>query len=242
MHTPMGEVGGPKGIHEHVFDTLHTAAGREEQLWEPLEQVIIGMGSSRTGMHQPGSVVLNAEPHHWQHLEASHSSEVARVQLSLGAGGTGALRLLACFVASFSMAADLRTACFLLMCRVGMVGAGVAGGALQASQSYMQMPAPVGSRGDVGIHLQLSMQVVLTKLIAQEDGTLSHTRLVATGNTGMHQPMGTTVGAILGPHQLQHLSDEQSVWLMCSLQPIVGAGAGGVGASNSRARALDARL
>jgi len=35
----------------------------------------------------------------------------------------------------------------------------------------MQMPAPVGSRGDVGIHLQLSMQVVLTKLIAQEEGT-----------------------------------------------------------------------
>jgi len=27
--------------------------------------------------------------------------------------------------------------CFLLMCRVGMVGAGVAGGALQASQSYL---------------------------------------------------------------------------------------------------------
>jgi len=25
MHTPMGEVGGPKGIHEQVLDTLHTA-------------------------------------------------------------------------------------------------------------------------------------------------------------------------------------------------------------------------
>ena len=36
--------------------------------------------------------------------------------------------------------------------------------------------------------------------ITQGSHTLSHTRLVATGNTGMHQPIGTTVGAILGPH------------------------------------------
>ena len=89
-HTPIGDEGGPKGIHEHVSDLLHTAAGKVLQDMAPLEHVIIGIGSSSTGMHHPGAVVFHAEPHHWQHLLASHSSAVGSVQFSLGTGGTGA--------------------------------------------------------------------------------------------------------------------------------------------------------
>lgn len=90
-HTPIVDEGGPKGIQEQVSETLQAAGVREAQEGPPLEHCIIGIGTSRTGMHQPGAVLLKAEPHHWQHLVASHSSAVARVQLSLGTGGEGGI-------------------------------------------------------------------------------------------------------------------------------------------------------
>ena len=49
-------------LHTHTHAAQFTGA-RELQLCEPLEQVIIGMGSSSTGMHHPGAVAFHAEPH-----------------------------------------------------------------------------------------------------------------------------------------------------------------------------------
>ena len=49
--------------------------------------------------------------YHWQHFEASHSSAVARVQLSLGTGGTGVGAVSTCLTALraiLSAAARLR--------------------------------------------------------------------------------------------------------------------------------------
>ena len=40
-----------------------STGARELQLMDPFEQVIIGMGSSSTGMHQPGDVAFHTEPH-----------------------------------------------------------------------------------------------------------------------------------------------------------------------------------
>lgn len=64
MHTPMAVPGGPKGIQEHVSDVLQVAAGKLLQLCDPLEHVIMGIGSSSTGMHHPAAVVFHTDPHH----------------------------------------------------------------------------------------------------------------------------------------------------------------------------------
>lgn len=96
--------------------------------------------------------------------------------------------------------------------RVWETGGGVAGGALQESQSYMHMPTP-GSTAEKLSHLHsvCSIHVVFTLSFSHDVGSLSHLRLVATGNTGMHHPTGTGDGmGELGPHHVQHLSAEQS--------------------------------
>lgn len=225
-HTPMVDVAGPKGIHEHVSEVLHAAGARELQLMEPLEQVIIGMGSSSTGMHQPGDVVFHTEPHHWQHFEASHSSAVARVQFSLGTGGAGAgeasmgrlLPLLAALCAILSAAARLRAACLSALLRAaGALGAGVAGGVLHESQSYMHMPEPVMLLKGIQEQLGCARQVVLTVLTLHMLGSLSQTRLVLTGSSCMQKPTATgtgTVGGSFGPHHVQQSSAEQFAWSM----------------------------
>ena len=71
---------------------------------------------------------------------------------------------------------------------------------------------------------------MLTLTVAQDDGALSHVSEVATGRTGMHHPTGT--GAVFGPHQVQHLSAEQSAWSVWFLQPVSTAG-GTAGPANS---------
>lgn len=244
MHTPIVDVAGPKGIHEQVSELLHAAGARELQLMDPFEQVIIGMGSSSTGMHQPGDVAFHTEPHHWQHFEASHSSAVARVQFSLGAGaGAGAvgpLALLAALRAILAAAARLRAACLSALLRAGALGAGVAGGVLHESQSYMHMPEPVMLLKGIQEQPGCARQVVLTTLILHVLGSLSQTRLVLTGSSCMQKPTGTgtgTVGGMLGPHHVQQSSAEQFVWSMYALQPVAGAGPGAGATSNSRARA-----
>jgi hypothetical protein len=53
----------------------------------------------------------------------------------------------------------------------GMAGAGVAGGALHMSQSYMQSPMLPGSMGEVGIHLQSSSARQVTLVLnGEHDG------------------------------------------------------------------------
>ena len=92
MHVPIVEFTGPKGCQLQVSEALHAVGvSMLPQLVAPLEHVTIGMGVSRTGMHQP-AVAFHTLAHHWQHLHASHSAATGMVQLILvtGPGGAGA--------------------------------------------------------------------------------------------------------------------------------------------------------
>ena len=66
-----------------------------------LEHIIDGIGSSITGMQNPGDVAFHTVPHQLQHGCPSHSTTVVALHVSLGfgAGGTsvGASSLISTF-------------------------------------------------------------------------------------------------------------------------------------------------
>ena len=81
--------GGPKGRQEQTSAALHASSVALTAQESPLEQVSAGMGTGTRGMQKP-AVALKMEPHHWQHLAASHSGAVVMLHVSLGFGGMGA--------------------------------------------------------------------------------------------------------------------------------------------------------